>query len=279
MKGKKKSVKKLKRVLLIVAVISLLLPFVLAIPRLMKYNKIQQATVELISATASDIDINADYDTKLRKVRSKFDSTMYCMMVGNNSDKCKDYRSNITTIEKSTKKILNELYGYELDIDIGYYPSDYLEEKNLFDLVLTGNVFSYVLFIASETVMLVSVVLLIRANKESKEQIEATNDSVIITKSNKKTSTILIKDIQSVESISRNGIFLKGAAFKEKIHLIENNEEIKNYILEKMSDIASSITPSNVSNADELKKFKQLLDEGLISQEEYDLKKKELLNL
>lgn len=279
MKGKKKSVKKLKRVLLIVAVISLLLPFVLAIPRLMKYNKIQQATVELVSATASDIDINADYDTKLWKVRSKFDSTMYCMMVGNNSDKCKNYRSNITTIEKSTKQLLNDLYGYELDIDIGYYPSDYLEEKNLFDLVLTGNVFSYVLFIASETVMLVSVVLLIRANKESKEQIEATNDSVIITKSNKKTSTILIKDIQSVESISRNGIFLKGAAFKEKIHLIENNEEIKNYILEKMSDIASSITPSNVSNADELKKFKQLLDEGLISQEEYELKKKELLNL
>lgn len=34
-----------------------------------------------------------------------------------------------------------------------------------------------------------------------------------------------------------------------------------------------------VSSADELRKFKELLDEGIITQEEYDLKKKQLLDL
>ena len=34
-----------------------------------------------------------------------------------------------------------------------------------------------------------------------------------------------------------------------------------------------------VSNADELKKFKDLLDAGIISQEEFDAKKKQLLGL
>ena len=32
-------------------------------------------------------------------------------------------------------------------------------------------------------------------------------------------------------------------------------------------------------NCDEIRKYKQLLDEGIITQEEFDVKKKELLNL
>ena len=38
-------------------------------------------------------------------------------------------------------------------------------------------------------------------------------------------------------------------------------------------------TSHNMSNADELKKFKDLLDSGVISQEEFDAKKKQLLEL
>ena len=39
------------------------------------------------------------------------------------------------------------------------------------------------------------------------------------------------------------------------------------------------VAPSAQSAADEIKKFKDLLDMGIISQEEFDLKKKELLGL
>jgi predicted Zn-dependent peptidase len=39
----------------------------------------------------------------------------------------------------------------------------------------------------------------------------------------------------------------------------------------------NSTTPA--SNADELKKFKELLDAGVITQEEFDAKKKQLLGL
>lgn len=41
----------------------------------------------------------------------------------------------------------------------------------------------------------------------------------------------------------------------------------------------TSTTESSQSSADELRKFKDLLDEGIITQEEFDAKKKELLNL
>jgi predicted Zn-dependent peptidase len=42
---------------------------------------------------------------------------------------------------------------------------------------------------------------------------------------------------------------------------------------------AAAVVVNNTSAADELKKFKELLDGGIISQEEFDAKKKQLLGL
>ena len=42
---------------------------------------------------------------------------------------------------------------------------------------------------------------------------------------------------------------------------------------------SSTMVQNNISAADELKKFKELLDMGLISQEEFDAKKKQLLGI
>ena len=59
-------------------------------------------------------------------------------------------------------------------------------------------------------------------------------------------------------------------------------EEIKNYVHEKIrasKNPKPTITTQAVSPADELKKFKELLDAGIITQEEFDAKKKQLLGL
>lgn len=40
-----------------------------------------------------------------------------------------------------------------------------------------------------------------------------------------------------------------------------------------------SETSSNITTADEIRKFKELLDEGVITQDEFDAKKKQLLGL
>ena len=53
---------------------------------------------------------------------------------------------------------------------------------------------------------------------------------------------------------------------------------------ERKNSVVHNVQPApvvinNSSNADELKKYKELLDMGAISQEEYDQKKKELLGL
>ena len=51
--------------------------------------------------------------------------------------------------------------------------------------------------------------------------------------------------------------------------------EIAEYLNKKIAEQKSSTTP--ISAADEIRKFKALLDEDVISQEEFDAKKKELL--
>ena len=53
--------------------------------------------------------------------------------------------------------------------------------------------------------------------------------------------------------------------------------QIKDYIKERMGKQQTTVV-AQTSNADELLKYKQLLDMGAISQEEFDLKKKELLS-
>ena len=76
---------------------------------------------------------------------------------------------------------------------------------------------------------------------------------------------------------------------KATFNYIHNAEEIKDYIFQCITDfkktneedakLPSSATLVNESTADELKKFKELLDMGAITQEEFDAKKKQILGL
>ena len=56
------------------------------------------------------------------------------------------------------------------------------------------------------------------------------------------------------------------------------NEAIAQY-KKQSSAPAATIVVNNNSAADELKKFKELLDLGIITQDEFDAKKKQLLGL
>ena len=65
-------------------------------------------------------------------------------------------------------------------------------------------------------------------------------------------------------------------AFKKET--ANKTEEFYNLVMEKINNCKNS-EKNNVSAADEIKKYKELLDMGAITQEEFDAKKKELLNI
>lgn len=73
-----------------------------------------------------------------------------------------------------------------------------------------------------------------------------------------------------------------------KFAFIKNRDEMYNAISKLLLDrqtatkniiVQETNNNNNASNADELKKFKDLLDSGVITQEEFDAKKKQLLGL
>lgn len=95
-----------------------------------------------------------------------------------------------------------------------------------------------------------------------------------------------IDSISSVGMCMFSGIFIATSSGKIKFLLMKNKDELHKVISdlimerqEKKSIIKLDDNIDKYTNADELKKYKELLDSGVISQEEFDAKKKQLLGL
>ena len=97
---------------------------------------------------------------------------------------------------------------------------------------------------------------------------------------------IPLDSISAVGTSILNGIAITSASGAIKFALIKNRDEIHDTIskllIERQNKPTSTTTIKQEipqSNADELKKYKDLLDSGVISQEEFEAKKKQLLGL
>ena len=108
-----------------------------------------------------------------------------------------------------------------------------------------------------------------------------------------------MEDIRLVEMVGIGNVFgsphifmsswLKGIAVstssgKVSFLFIEHSKEIHDLLRQLLIDRQdqknkSQNTGTFVNNADELKKYKELLDGGVITQEEFETKKKQLLNM
>lgn len=94
--------------------------------------------------------------------------------------------------------------------------------------------------------------------------------------------------ISAVGTTMMNGIVVSTASGAIKFKFIKNRDEIHDAVSKlllerqgKEKPVATTTIKQEIpqSNADELQKFKNLLDNGTITQEEFDAKKKQLLGL
>lgn len=93
----------------------------------------------------------------------------------------------------------------------------------------------------------------------------------------------MIKDVKSVEIVHLKGLRICGNGIKYKIILLKNAEELRMEITELLSNITAHMSngdmhKSQYSNAEELRKYKELLDSGAINEEEYEIKKNNCLD-
>ena len=93
-----------------------------------------------------------------------------------------------------------------------------------------------------------------------------------------------VDSISAVASTTFKGIAVATSSGRIVFNLIKNRDEVRNVISDLLiarqahKDNSSTMNTHH-SNAEELKKYKELLDDGVISQEEFDAKKKQLLGL
>ena len=91
--------------------------------------------------------------------------------------------------------------------------------------------------------------------------------------------------VSAVASSWLKGIAVATSSGRIVFNLIKNRDEVRNAIsnllIERQSQKNNTTPVMSVSpsNAEELKKFKELVDAGIITQEEFDAKKKQLLGL
>ena len=130
-------------------------------------------------------------------------------------------------------------------------------------------------------ILLLALLLTIIVTVIRQRELVITGNMLICKYNKKKSKQVLIKDIVGVES-SKKALKLNGNGFKYNIFLISNVEELKTEIMTRKNELEESDnkeTEIQTAGADELKNFKDLLDSGVITQEEFDEKKKQLLGL
>lgn len=102
----------------------------------------------------------------------------------------------------------------------------------------------------------------------------------------KKRVDLPVDSISAVGTSWARGIAVSSSSGRVSFFFIKNNTEIHSCISQVLLERQNKQAGGTVikqeisqSNADELKKFKELLDLGVITQSEFDAKKKQLLGL
>lgn len=141
----------------------------------------------------------------------------------------------------------------------------------IFDLSLIVSIFCLVFIIANRSVTLT-----------------VTDKRVYGTAKWGKRVDLPLDMISAVATAKLGGISVSTSSGVIRFLAIKNNEEIHEAISKLLMERQGKEKPASVttinqeipqSNADELQKYKNLLDNGTITQEEFDAKKKQLLGL
>ncbi len=260
--------------------------------------------------TISDYNTYIDgQETAIEAVDDNFSSSMFDLDSYNTRQEKAAYLYD--KLNQNKYSVYNSKYGYtlsnsdEVDIlrEVDYALGEFLSDRG-YDCFCGSRYLEYCYFITyfinNITVFTVISTLMIALllatfivnicylHKRNKEII-IDDELVICKKSKSKQLQFKISDVNSVEMTRSNGLLIKGNGVNYRIKWIRNVDEIRNRLLGQKyvatpsdnSDITNAVPvqPSGNESVNELKKLKELLDTGAITQEEFDAKKKQILGL
>ena len=140
-------------------------------------------------------------------------------------------------------------------------------------------------FVLYPLILILCIIGFIIYKRMSKVQITITDKRVYGTDVASKRVDLPLDSISAVRTSSFSGLAVSTASGSLKFTMLKNRDElhetISNLLVLRQDKVVSATIKPEIpqSNADELKKYKDLLDSGIITQDEFDAKKKQLLGL
>lgn len=126
------------------------------------------------------------------------------------------------------------------------------------------------------------ILLLIKGCSLGNQKIEVTKDNIKLTykKLGKKSAVLPLNTISGVEYLAKTkGLNIFSGSQQIRFEAITNAEEVAKVVSGLIAKNSNNTSAPSGNSADELLKYKKLLDSGVISQEEFDAKKKQLLDI
>lgn len=138
-------------------------------------------------------------------------------------------------------------------------------------------------FVLYPMVIVLAIIGVVFYKRWSKVQITVTNKRVYGYDATAKRVDLPLDSITAVATGPFSGLAVTTASGAIKFVMLKNrdelHEEISKLLIARQEKPAIVKQENSQSTADELKKYKDLLDSGAITQEEFDAKKKQLLGL
>lgn len=265
------------------------------------YKKGQNAAVEITKEIVSDFK-----DTKEKNWADMISSMHYHyvyyenpityeMLTYNDDDRYSDWPEDLKLDHELFLRSMLAQRAMESEVDnkilnekmeeLGYwnYATWYLEYPTALEFWLHSDSIYVILF----SILAVAFLLLLAVTlyqKSDKSELAVDGDSMTAKRHNGKSLQFLLKDVTNVESKGKHGLIVKGHNITYTINRIQNADDLKATILEGMARFASILTKEEPGLtmpdvAEDLKKLKDLLDRGILTQEEFDAKKKQMLGL
>lgn len=279
---KSQKVKLGKKFILLYSIIAVVLAIltIVAFLKFQTYKEYQDAAVTLILGFSDNFDkYKDDYDVMVEKMYD-FYAPNYFSFTYNGT---KINNGDVVEAARKADRALGELMtnlGYSC-----YSASDYLEFTKFFDYCFNSYDVDTIRIAFITCGALFTIVLLINlAYAFYKKELVIECDTILCKKGKKIAKQFMIRDVKSVQTKYLKGIKISGTGVHYSIILVKNSDEIQKVIMDMVAAFAEKAEQnmSNIINtnpAEDLKAFKELLDSGIITQEEFEAKKKHLLGL
>lgn len=191
--------------------------------------------------------------------------------------------SLIVTIWAYNEVDLYMYFGYGV---FGWYPGWITYDGSFIDFFF-GEFFNFSCFYGYLLIVgiIAAVVGIIMKTSTEKCEITVTNEAVSGKLPHGKEVFIPLNQITAINRSSFNGVSIRSIGNVSNFHCIENREDVMraiSYLLVTPHQSSAQPTQSasaNGSEAERLKRLKDLLDSGVLTQEEFDAKKKQILGL